>query len=647
MAEIHEHVWRLEGDTDDLEKALRDTDRAMDRLTSSSASAEKTVAKLTHSTKGTADASTKAKGAFDASRKALAAFGGSAGTAAQMGGDFIESLVTMGGALGPVAMGASAAAIGVGLLTAGTLAAGKAAIDFARSAVDAHERLVDLGLAGEDSGAAMETLGESLQALDASIDTVTVAFAAASPELQSFVDRIIGFLDVLASGAETVIGFGRSMNDMARTFMEAVADDRSAVGGLVDSIFGWGDSLEEAGKEQRLAISAAIEGKKATEALEQKIRDEEKAQKAVAAARRDSTSAAKEAKKEVDDWVKAMDGLVSVIDDADADRLTGVQQINLAYQARIDKINELGGDEELQAEARRKAEERLTRDLFAYWAEQDRAYFESLHARTAAAVESVDEIDARNKQATDDFLADQQEASEAQISAVQAVADSVGSLIIDAAEMQAEALMNERDRLVEVATLEGKEHKERRARAKERLEWVDSELDKAEKAMRRGFVLQQAAAVSQIWIDAAKSAMALIPFFSFAGPAAPGLALGVAVAAGSAQSAQVMKQKPPTLRHSGGLLFGPDEFPMGDNVVARRGEAGMVFNQRAVEQGAIDVANALNRGDDVVRPITLQLTEAGRVVGRATALRAARPGTEEYRAAGAAMLASVNPYGGR
>jgi hypothetical protein len=104
----------------------------------------------------------------------------------------------------------------------------------------------------------------------------------------------------------------------------------------------------------------------------------------------------------------------------------------------------------------------------------------------------------------------------------------------------------------------------------------------------------------------------------------------------------IQSQKPPA--HDGGTL-GADELNIGNRRV-RQGEAAVVFNQRAVQSGALDQAQRINRdqgssgGSQEVR---LVLADAGRVVGELVARETRRPGSRLAAAFGGTGV--VDPYG--
>lgn len=120
----------------------------------------------------------------------------------------------------------------------------------------------------------------------------------------------------------------------------------------------------------------------------------------------------------------------------------------------------------------------------------------------------------------------------------------------------------------------------------------DLTLQQKRKRASQAFALQQGAAVGQIAIDAARSVLSLVPFFSFAGPAAPALAAGVVAPIAAAQTAVVLSQDPPSFPTGGmvGDRVDADHVLIG----AQRDEA--VLTARGVDAlggpAGVDAANA-------------------------------------------------------
>ena len=145
-----------------------------------------------------------------------------------------------------------------------------------------------------------------------------------------------------------------------------------------------------------------------------------------------------------------------------------------------------------------------------------------------------------------------------------------------------ESIMEERGTLIEaIANQSGAE----RAASVEKLKATRKEANEARKQVAKGFRIQQAAAIGSAIIDAARSALALIPAFAFAGAGAPFLAAGVAGSALAIQLATIKGQQPKF--HAG---LDPSETP----AILTRGEG--VANARAMAQpgfgATLQAANA-------------------------------------------------------
>ena len=177
-----------------------------------------------------------------------------------------------------------------------------------------------------------------------------------------------------------------------------------------------------------------------------------------------------------------------------------------------------------------------------------------------------------------------------------------------------EGIMEERGALIEaIANQSGAE----RSASVEKLKATRAEANEARKQVAKGFRIQQAAAISSAIIDAARSALALIPAFAFAGPGAPFLAAGVAGSALAIQLATIKGQQPKF--HAG---LDPSETP----AILTRGEG--VANARAMAQpgfgATLQAANAgmtaNNQGPMVLilndRVLSTLDTRTRRIAGR-------------------------------
>jgi hypothetical protein len=138
-----------------------------------------------------------------------------------------------------------------------------------------------------------------------------------------------------------------------------------------------------------------------------------------------------------------------------------------------------------------------------------------------------------------------------------------------------------------------------------------------------------------------QGAVAVVTALAQLGPIGGAIAASFIGATVATEIGIIQSQRPPA--HDGGPI-GADEFNLGNRRV-RNGEAAVVFNQRAVQSGALEQAQRINRdqsggGSGEVR---LVLADAGRVVGELVARETRRPGSRLAAAFGRTGV--VDPYG--
>lgn len=139
------------------------------------------------------------------------------------------------------------------------------------------------------------------------------------------------------------------------------------------------------------------------------------------------------------------------------------------------------------------------------------------------------------------------------------------------------------------------------------------EYSQVRKRANVAFAASQAAAVTQIGIDAARSVLAMTAFLAgFTGPAAPGIAAGIVLPVAAAQTAAVLSRKPPSFPTGGRVGDKVD----GDHVMisAQRNEG--VLTGRGME--AVGGASGLARiNSGMSQPVTVQVMLPGSVMAQA------------------------------
>lgn len=348
-------------------------------------------------------------------------------------------------------------------------------------------------------------------------------------------------------------------------------------------------------------------------------------------------------------WLADSESAFDLIDDAEDDLLTAVQRANLEYINRIDIIQQLAADAGLKAEAELAAEERLARDLAAIEKQKLLQTQERLAEQSAAERQHLDNVagleSAFLELRAESFRSFLEMSEEAAFSTI----DAIGEVITNLAEAEKErleaqlegttetidALKDERTQLQEILSSTEDITDEERAQAEARLAQIGAELESSKLAAEaeRGLIdeqnarimaadaLSRTAAIGQIAIDGARAFTSMVAFLAgIVGPAAPAVAAPIVGGVVALQTAAVLSAPKPTL-HDGGVLFGPtapDERDIGGARVLN-GEVGVVLNQRAVDLGALDQVESLNRAADLGgQDQRMVLANAGRVIGEAT-----------------------------
>ena len=342
----------------------------------------------------------------------------------------------------------------------------------------------------------------------------------------------------------------------------------------------------------------------------------------------------------VDKTTKAVDGLAKATEDAAkatsnlgkitaetaSDTLTARDKVEIAFLKRLDSINkEVARLEELgaigvdvaaalaEAEAAKfEVSARAQRDLTAVVQAEQRIRLDAFEAaRQEELTKRQESWDLQVLQAEELTAILEQEAQnrkEANFVALDAIAEAaslVSTLLINNAKAEAEVIQEKIDQelaLVEAIKAEGGQQS---AISKEKIKGLKKELRETAKQAKAGFALGQTAAVAAIAIDAAKSVLALIPFFSFLGPGAPAAAGGVVVPVAALQTAVVLQQKAPELH---------DGVANVDEVLAtlRGGES--VLNQRATQSIGGERIDRANRGEPLGPQGVTQIVFQGRVL---------------------------------
>ncbi len=460
------------------------------------------------------------------------------------------------------------------------------AIELARSVADASEELK--GFVSEDDLARIEGLGDSFDAADTAALTLKASIVTElEPALQGAIDAFIGATtrarEFTDSMSEVVDGEGSE----APGFFERLANTISASG--TAGAFTVGTLRLLSGGYQLLAA----EGKEAREEIEKITAAQEEQTEKVDKATSKKTATVKAAAKE--ETATVTDELDKQQEAREA-HLASIREGVLAWQAEQAEL--------FEAETEALAE-RLEAETEAWTAEWE--------ARKAAT----------------------QEATLAIIGSYTSFAETLSGLVLDSHQEQLDSISERRAAIRdELKDAEGAEKDKLRAQ----LDSLNTYEAAAKKQARTAFGVSQGAAIANVIASSAAAFAAMLVTFAALGPGAPIAAGAVVAPATAAQLATISQNKPPA--HSGATL-GADELYLGSRLV-RQGEQAVIFNQRAVEQGAPAAAMAANRGVTPA-PASYVVAIDGRVLGEALVRDSRRPGSPF----GTPPHGFVDPYGRR
>ena len=649
MAEEHDHVWVLRSEHEKLAKGLDELARGMSDFERKTAKAEAELARFKTEQGKATDESKKLKSGLDGVGQAGAVFGGRIGGATAMLKGGVESMGKMSAAAGPLAAGLAGGTVAVAALGLAAFKGGEMVLSFARGAVEASKGIDDLMSAAERE--AVGDVARDLDALDAATALATVQLLEAVPAVDSFVETLTGLLVV---GGDVVDWF-EELSD--RT--QFLRDDLGGVFDVLATIATGGGWLAIEGLTERLDEAAArgsefrgeMEGiRSAAEDIGARpVRHVEELGDKMRAA----SAAAKEAKDSTNAWVTSMDALQSVADSAESDLVTPVMAANIAYSERAQIIAANAVDEEMATEAMASSNDRLARDLVNAWEPVPAGLEDSVGAMSNAVEDAGEDMIAT----LEEVAAKAAENAELIKNTTVDAWGSVGSLIQTVAQETIDAL--DQQLLVEegvVGVLEDKRRAyldtidassgasdaEREAARvglagideqigaeKRRVAGIEERRRKAEQAAVAGFYVEQSAALAGIVMTGAELYAAMTLAFAYLGPFAPAAAAGVTLPLVAAQTAAVLTADPPTAHHDGGVIA-PDELAVGGSLL-RRSERMVVFNERAVQDGAADRAAEMNRPGGGGSGERVVLQDAGRTIAELWVAEADRPSSRLSR----------------
>jgi hypothetical protein len=513
------------------------------------------IGKLEASNKKLSDTTKKSTVDLGKAAQALGVLHPALGNAARNADDLVQGMGALGSTLGPVTLAVGALAVGAAGLLAAELSLVAGMIQLGSAAGEAGSRIEDLGLLTEEQAALADDLARSTEASADATDALTVKVAAAVPYM--------GDLVAATTGAKVVLGLLFDELERVGIGLQAVQTINPGTVAALERLAGVGRASAAASDAMAASVKAAAENNKQVEkevadlvdSILDQLGDKEvevqeertaAAEKGADDRRKAEEKAAKDAKKLAEDAKKR---------DADFNEyrldlwLGTLNEQAAALKAYGDKIV---AEQERQTEEWIAAQEQMREDAITNWT-----------GLADTAVSSIDQV-------TQAFVASQQEQIDAEIAKSQQSEDGYRAMLA-----RGEGL-----------------NQEQRQWIRDQIAAEDDKQAEFDRQRRKAAIAAKAVAITSALIQgglATINAFATVPW-----PAAPFVAAGVGV-----QTAATIGVMAGQQFHDGGEIGrgqGPDEFDAGGGNTGRAGERAVVFNQRAVESGAVQRAAAENRG---------------------------------------------------
>lgn len=540
----------------------------------------------------------QAKDSFNALKEAAEGMGGSLGGAFGMMDKFGKSAGAATAALGPVGLSAATAALAL----AGVGFAAFKATDALVGAVRAADRWIeDLDRIGMSAAPAAEA---SIVELNDALDALVVVGKRVGVQLASGVTE----------GMEPWVRHAAAMLLVTEDLLLSLGAIEDG-GGLTGMLLG---GMNEAA--MRLFAVGTLEageaGAKMTSRLDElfakmaAVREEEDKGKGsadrYAAAKRAQAEATRDLIAQVKEEAATHRALQTITIDASADMLTASDEIEAAYQRRVDAIAALvfaSADlEDVQA-AMAAAEARRQRDLTALALTESQARADAWLAGVMAEVDASKGQDDDEEKIHKERMARIKTLQSAALMSIESTRDAwagFNAMKLDALEAEADGIKQQIKNRADLTDAERKQLK--------RL--LSEKRAAALKTFRQTQQLERAAAL----MEAASAYMALLRSFAYLSAGAPFAAAAVVGPSLALQLAQIDAQKPPSFPTGGmvGDRIDGDHFAIG----AQRDEA--ILTPRGVSTvGGPAGVDAMNAGMVRATQITIELD--GRILGAAMA----------------------------
>jgi len=536
----------------------------------------------------------QAKDSFNALKEAAEGMGGSLGGAFGMMDKFGKSAAAASGALGPVGLAAAGAALAI---TGMGFAAFKAAGMLAGAVRAADQWIEDLDRIGMSAAPAAEAsiveLNDALDALVVVGKRVGVQLASGVTEgMEPWVRHAAAMLLVTE---DTLVKFG--------ALTEGVGALSAAYSGMMQ-VLGVG-SIEAADATGDLTRRIDALFAKMADVREEEEKGKGSADR-YAAAKRAQAEATRDLIAQVKEEAATHRALQTITIDASADMLTASDEIEAAYQRRVDAISALvfasAEIEEVRA-AMAAAEGRRQRDLTALTLTESQARADAWLAGVQSQVAASVEQDAEEQRIHDERMARIKTLQAAALMSIESTRDAwagFNAMKLDALEAEADGIKQQIKNRANLTDAERKQLK--------RL--LSEKRAAALKTFRQTQQLERAAAL----MESASAYMALLRSFAYLGWGAPFAALAVVTPSLALQLATIDSQKPPSFPMGGmvGDRIDGDHFAIG----AQRDEA--ILTPRGVSTvGGPAGVDAMNAGLVGATQITIELD--GRILGAAMA----------------------------
>lgn len=637
-------VYRLVGDTSDLEAKLASVESAVRDVGKSAAATERKVKKTTDTgSKG----AKKLETGFISLKEGAEGFGGEMGAVAGRVDKFAKSAAAAGSAMGPWGMGIAAVTLGLGGLAWAVTAVTSAAVEFVDGADDMIDRLEEMAgidpvpaqtlqhlsefdaamLAAEESTTRLQVLlaGEFADVLT----DMAWAFVGVVQGVQSFyqwtqksdgaAQQLLGTLEGLHS--VLTLGLSDAFDGALSGFAESVREanrELADLAGVEFVEFGPSPELLEEESKKRIAIMEA-----------EAVADIKLFEDAQAAKKKAAEKAAKERakiNKTVEDQLRK-DAEESA-KETDAELKEALEKWK-AHQEERKRINK-----EATTQIAADVEEGLAR-VALFYDTLENAIKDAVFGAMSATADLVDHFTARAMQKDEERKERQLEILEETRGGFRDHLNKIESLEHELAHERDAVRRAQLQREIDAQRDEVEAHKDAN---KTKRETAQKRAREAHQEMVKAFRANKAAQISGVLIDSAAAYMGFLEYFGDKiGPFAPAAAAALVAPATGASIAKIAAEQPPKFHDGVGAV---------DEMLAtlRSGEA--VLNQRGAHAaGGPQAIEALNRGTPP-GPTTLVFSYAGRAVERVVLDAMQRGGPLQSAIAGG-PAGVLNPYGGK